>query len=53
MRGKVNPGEVLLKAVRFVEPKMLIGSDQKVSDQGLGFSGPRPQMSCHRLRGTT
>jgi len=37
MRGKVNPGEVLIKAVRFVEPKMLTGFDQKVRGQAQGF----------------
>jgi len=49
----VNSGEVLIKAVRFVEPKMLLGSGQKVSGQGQGFSVPLPQTSRHRPRGTT
>src|SRR5437879_5840459 len=32
----VNPGEVLLKAVMFVKPKLLIGLDQKGKWPGAG-----------------
>jgi hypothetical protein len=41
MSGMVNPGEVLLKAVKQGKPermhKMLIGLDQKVRGQGQGL----------------
>ncbi len=49
----VNSGEVPIKAVMFVKPKLLIGLDQKVSGQVRGLSIPPPRMSRHRLRGTT
>jgi hypothetical protein len=45
--------EVLLKAVMLVEPKLLIGSDQKVCGQVQGFSASLPRMAHHRPRGTT
>ena len=48
MCGRVNPGEVLLKAVMFVQPegmhKLLTGWDQKVRGQAQGINGPLPQM---------
>jgi hypothetical protein len=53
MRGQVNPGEVLLKAVMFDQPKMLTGWNQKVSGQGSGLNVPCPPPSRHRPRGTT
>ena len=49
----VNPGEVLIKAVMFVEPKLLTGSDQKVRGQVREVSVFPPRMTRHRLRGTT
>jgi hypothetical protein len=49
----VNSGEVPIKAVMFVEPKLLIGSDQKVRGQVRGLSNPLPRVTCHRLRDTT
>ena len=49
----VKLGEVLLKAVMFVEPKLLTGSDQKVCGQARGLSVSPPRMTRHRLRGTT
>jgi hypothetical protein len=36
--GRVNPGEVLIKAVSKVEPKMLSGSDQKGTWPGAGVA---------------
>src|SRR3954453_1513347 len=36
--GRVNPGEVLIKAVSKVEPKMLSGSDQKGTWPGTGVA---------------
>ena len=33
--------------------KLLLGLDQKVSDQVEGLSIPLPQMTCHRPRDTT
>jgi len=33
--------------------KMLIGLNQKVSGQVQGLNAPLPQMTRHRLRGTT
>jgi hypothetical protein len=52
-RGRVNSGEVLLKAVMFVEPKLLTSSDQKVSGQVRGLSVTPPRTTRHRPRGTT
>jgi hypothetical protein len=49
----VNPSEVLLNAVMFVELKMLTSSGQKASGPEEGFNGPLPQMPRHRRRGTT
>ena len=55
--GTVNPGEVLVKAVRFDKlegmRKMLSGWNPKVGGQVQGLNAPRPQMSRHRPRGTT
>src|SRR3954452_14112719 len=47
--GRVNPGEVLIKAVSKDEPKMLSGSDQKVRGQerGLQFLPSRMTRHCH------
>jgi hypothetical protein len=49
----VNSREVLIKAVMFVEPKLLIGSDQKVRGQVRDISVIPPRTTRHRLRGTT
>jgi|HubBroStandDraft_1064217.scaffolds.fasta_scaffold316459_2 hypothetical protein len=49
----VNSGEVLIKAVMFAKPKLLIGLNQKVCGQVWGLSISPPRMSRHRLRGTT
>ena len=49
----VNSGEVLLKAVMFNKPKLLIGLDQKVRGQARGLSVSPPRTTRHRLRGTT
>ena len=49
----VNSGEVLIKAVMFDKPKLLIGLNQKVSGQARGLSVSPPRMLRHRLRGTT
>src|SRR5262245_15140490 len=51
--GRVNPGEVLIKAVNRGEPKMLSGSDQKVRGQVRGLQCPPPRMTRHRPKGTT
>src|SRR5262249_26651472 len=51
--GQVNPGEVLIKAVRKDEPKMLLGSDQKVCGQVRGLQRPPSRMTRHRSKGTT
>jgi hypothetical protein len=53
VRGKVNPGEVLIKVVIGNEPKMLSGSNQKVSGQAPGLHGPLSRTSHHRPIGTT
>src|SRR4051794_9998335 len=50
--GRVNPGEVLIKPVSKVEPKMLSGSDQKVRGQVRGLQCPPPRMTRHRPNGT-
>src|SRR5262245_62547050 len=50
---EVNPGEVLIKAVRKDEPKMLSGSDQKVRGQVRGLQRPPSRMTRHRPKGTT
>ena len=49
----VNSGEVLIKAVMFVERKLLNRSDQKVSGQARGINVTPPRTMRHRLRGTT
>jgi hypothetical protein len=49
----VNPGEVLIKAVMFDKPKLLIGLNQKVCGQARGISVAPPRMTRHRLRSTT
>ena len=48
----VNSGEVLIKAVMFNKPKLLIGLDQKVSGQVRGLNVSPPRMSHHRPIGT-
>jgi hypothetical protein len=53
VRGKVNPGEVLLKVVMGNKPKMLSGWDQKVRGQAPGLHGPRSRIWHHRPIGTT
>jgi hypothetical protein len=53
VRGMVNPGEVLLKAVKIDKPKMLSGLNQKVSGQAQGLGHPLPRTSHHRPSGTT
>ena len=49
----VNSGEVLLKAVMFSKPKLLIGLNQKVCGQARRLSVSPPRTTRHRLRGTT
>src|SRR3954451_24185357 len=51
--GRVNPGEVLIKAVNRDEPKMLSGSDQTVRGQVRGLHCPPSRMTRHRPKGTT
>ena len=45
VRGKVNPGEVLIKAVIENKPKMLSGLNQKVRGQVQGLHAPLSRMS--------
>src|SRR3954454_16751313 len=51
--GQVNPGEVLIKAVRKDKPKMLSGLNQKVRGQVRGLQRPPSRMTRHRPKGTT
>jgi len=53
VRGKVNPGEVLIKVVIRNKPKMLSGLNQKVRGQAPGLFGPLSLMLHHRPIGTT
>ena len=53
VRGKVNPGEVLIKVVIKNKPKMLTGLNQKVSGQVWGLRIPPSRMVHHRPIGTT
>ena len=53
VRGTVNPGEVLLKAVSLNKPKMLIGLNQTVRGQVRELRFPPSRMVHHRPTGTT
>ena len=53
VRGMVNPGEVLLKAVSLNKPKMLTGLNQTVRGQVQGLDAPLSRMEHHRPKGTT
>ena len=50
---RVNSGEVPIKTVKFVEPKLLSGSGQKARGQVRGLNVPPTQTPHHRSRGTT
>ena len=52
-RGRVNPGEVLLKAVSLNKPKMLCGLNQTVRGQVQGLDTPLSRMKHHRPKSTT
>jgi hypothetical protein len=53
VRGMVNPGEVLLKAVSLNKPKMLTGLNQTVRGQVQGLDTPLSRMEHHRPKSTT
>ena len=53
VRGMVNPGEVLLKAVSLNKPKMLTGLNQTVRGQVQGLDAPLSRMEHHRPKSTT
>jgi len=53
VRGKVNPSEVLIKAVKCNKPKMLSGLNQKVRGQVQRLAIPLPRIEDHRPTGTT
>ena len=53
VRGKVNPGEVLIKVVIRNKPKMLSGLNQKVRGQVRGLQTPLSWTLHHRPTSTT
>ena len=53
VRGKVNPGEVLIKVVTGNKPKMLSGLNQKVRGQAPGLHHPLSRTLHHRPISTT
>ena len=53
VRGMVNPGEVLLKAVSLNKPKMLLGLNQTVRGQVQGLDTSLSRMEHHRPKSTT
>ena len=53
VRGMVNPGEVLLKAVSLNKPKMLLGLNQTVRGQVQGLDTSLSRMEYHRPKSTT